>query len=194
MRNFSQHILHEEKEKTVVFTFGRMNPPSLGHEYLIQRLKQISKDSGTKHAYVFLSQSQDSDKNPLSFLEKHVLLSRTYPFVEFPKEKKINNPFAAFEYLYKKGFTRFIFVSGADREKEFRQRFDDMVKRQKMTNVDSFLVISVGARKGESDIENASATILRKAARENDFKTFKKYSPSQFRDLERYFKLVQSKL
>ena len=56
-----------EEEKTVYFTFGRMNPPTIGHEKLMTKL---SEKSGKNPYRVYLSHSQDAKKNPLSFNEK----------------------------------------------------------------------------------------------------------------------------
>ena len=63
--------LHEKisRDKTAVFTFGRMNPPTIGHEKLINKIKDVAN----KHRadwFVYLSSSQDSKKNPLSFDRK----------------------------------------------------------------------------------------------------------------------------
>ena len=56
-----------EEEKTVYFTFGRMNPPTIGHEKL---LDVLAKKSGKNPYRVYLSQSQDSKKNPLQYRDK----------------------------------------------------------------------------------------------------------------------------
>ena len=56
-----------EEEKTVYFTFGRMNPPTIGHEKL---LNSLSSRAGNNPYRIFLSQSQDKNKNPLSYKDK----------------------------------------------------------------------------------------------------------------------------
>ena len=61
--------LNEAKGKTAVLTFGRMNPPTIGHEVLAQKvIKTARQSSGTP--LIFLSHSSDPKKNPLSYEEK----------------------------------------------------------------------------------------------------------------------------
>ena len=56
-----------EEEKTVYFTFGRMNPPTIGHEKL---LNTLATKSGNNPYRVYLSQSTDKSKNPLAYKDK----------------------------------------------------------------------------------------------------------------------------
>ena len=53
--------------KKLVFTFGRMNPPTIGHGKLIGKL---AAKAGRNPYRIYLSQSQDSKKNPLSYTDK----------------------------------------------------------------------------------------------------------------------------
>ena len=60
----------EARGDTAVFTFGRFNPPTTGHEKLIDALgKQQSKNAGSL-MYVYPSHSQDAKKNPLPHARK----------------------------------------------------------------------------------------------------------------------------
>ena len=56
-----------EEEKTVYFTFGRMNPPTIGHEKL---LNSLAMKAGKNPYRIFLSQSEDPKKNPLPYQMK----------------------------------------------------------------------------------------------------------------------------
>ncbi len=51
--------------KTIVFAFGRMNPPTSGHGKLIQKVKQIAQRNRADHL-IIASHSQDKNKNPLT--------------------------------------------------------------------------------------------------------------------------------
>ena len=62
---FTQYLVEEQKE--VFFAFGRMNPPTVGHEKLIEKL---SKTAGGSAYRVYLSQSTDPKSNPLPYKEK----------------------------------------------------------------------------------------------------------------------------
>ena len=65
IKGFSQFLV--EEEKNVFFTFGRMNPPTIGHGLLIDKLASMSNRNPYR---IYLSQSQDSKKNPLSYNDK----------------------------------------------------------------------------------------------------------------------------
>ena len=53
------------RSKPVVFGFGRLNPPTIGHQKLIERVITIAKRvKGLPVLYV--SASQDKRKNPLT--------------------------------------------------------------------------------------------------------------------------------
>ena len=71
--SFSKFLVEEEKQ--VFFTFGRMNPPTIGHEKLLDKLAQSSRGSSCR---VYLSQSQDNKKNPLQYVEKVRLHARCF--------------------------------------------------------------------------------------------------------------------
>src|SRR6056300_1733227 len=58
--------IHEAKGKSVAFTFGRFNPPTIGHEKLINKVKSLP----TNDYKIYLSRSQDTKKNPLSPRDK----------------------------------------------------------------------------------------------------------------------------
>ena len=63
MKTFKQLI--EVKNSSAVFTFGRFNPPTTGHEKLIDALaRQQSKNAGSD-MFVYASHSNDPPKNPL---------------------------------------------------------------------------------------------------------------------------------
>jgi hypothetical protein len=62
---FSQYLV--EEEKVIYFTFGRMNPPTIGHGKL---LDVLAAKAGRNPYKIFLSQSQDPKKNPLSYTDK----------------------------------------------------------------------------------------------------------------------------
>ena len=63
------------RENTIVFTIGRMNPPTSGHMELIKTLMEKAYDLKEKKIYIILSHSQDSKKNPLKCSRKRELLT-----------------------------------------------------------------------------------------------------------------------
>ena len=55
-----------EAPKTVAFTFGRFNPPTIGHEKLINKLANIGADDYK----VYASHSQNPKRDPLQYTKK----------------------------------------------------------------------------------------------------------------------------
>ena len=52
-----------------VVTFGRMNPPTVGHQKVVDKVKAEATKQGAK-PYVYLSHSLDKKKNPLEYNTK----------------------------------------------------------------------------------------------------------------------------
>ena len=61
--------LKEASGKTAVFAWGRMNPITVGHEKLVDKVLEIARMSKAD-PMVFLSHTQDPKKNPLSYDDK----------------------------------------------------------------------------------------------------------------------------
>ena len=71
-------FLTEQKEKHAVLAFGRMNPPTTGHEVLVKKVHDVANEVGGSH-HVVLSHSQDAAKNPLSAEQKVKHAKRFFP-------------------------------------------------------------------------------------------------------------------
>ena len=65
---------HEQGQ--VVFTFGRFNPPTTGHEKLLDRTKLIA---GSSRYIIYPSQSQNQKKDPLPFALKVAYMRKMFP-------------------------------------------------------------------------------------------------------------------
>ena len=70
--------LVEARGDEVTFTFGRFNPPTIGHEKLMDATKKIGRNYR-----VYASHTQDANKNPLDYKSKVSYMKRM-----FPKHKK----------------------------------------------------------------------------------------------------------
>ena len=51
-----------EAKDTVVFAYGRFNPPTIGHEKVIEK---VTKIAGTNDYRIYPSHSQNPKKDPL---------------------------------------------------------------------------------------------------------------------------------
>ena len=73
-----QTFLTEKKGDTVIFTFGRFNPPTVGHEKLALAVVNVSKLRGGDF-FIYPSHTQDSNKNPLNQKEKIKYMKLMFP-------------------------------------------------------------------------------------------------------------------
>ena len=183
--------INEAKSKTIAFTFGRFNPPTIGHEKLIKKLASVRADE----MRIYISQSQDPKKNPLEPRQKlnymKSIFSRYSNQIMIPSSNVIINMITE---MYDEGFTHLKMVAGSDRVNEFKKLFttyNDVKSRHGYYNFDSIEVISAGER--DPDAEGASgmsASKMRAAAQDNDLETFEKGLPN-FKGVEKLFKDVR---
>ena len=187
--------IKEARGKSIVFTFGRFNPPTIGHGKLLDKMNSVRADVKR----VYLSKSEDSDKNPLKFRQKVSLMKRMFPrYSNTIVTSNSNQIFEIAVELYKQNFTDITMIVGSDRVREFEttlKKYNDVKARHGYYNFDSINVVSAGER--DPDAEGAtgmSASKMRSAAKSNDFTKFKQGLPSSFarsKDAEDMFKQVR---
>jgi hypothetical protein len=195
--SFSQYLV--EEERVVYSTFGRMNPPTIGHGTLLDALY---KKAGRNPYKVFLSQSHDAKKNPLTYSEKVKHLRKMFP--KYARSVMINNkvrtPIDVAVALYDEGYRNLVMVVGSDRVTEFEvtlNKYNGKEARHGFYNFKSIRVVSAGQRDPDAEgVEGASATKQRKAATDNDFITFSQGVPSSMnsKDAKRLFNDVRKGL
>ena len=166
----------EKTKGTLTIAFGRFNPPTTGHEKL---LDTVSKSSDDGDYVIVPSRSQDPKKNPLDTDTKVSIMRQMFPQ---HSERIVNDPqnrtiFDVLKKAHMDGYANVRIVGGADRQKEF----DKLVNNYngKMYQFDNVEVRSAGDRDPDSDdVEGMSASKQRKAAVENNFDAFYKGIPS----------------
>lgn len=173
--------------KKAIFAFGRMNPPTNGHEKLIDVVIDLAKKNNAT-PFIFISHTQDAKKNPLTSAQKmkYILLGIPHAEGVVVNNPSIRTPFEAIKHLENKGYSDIILVSGDDRVKEYKKSITPYINHpdpNKSFNLTSFKVVSAGKRDPDSDgVTGISASKMRQAAIENDFKTFKLGVPSNLSD------------
>ena len=191
MRKFKD--LTEAKE-TAAFTIGRFNPPTIGHEKVIDSLV---KKSGGNSTYIFPTHSQDSARNPLPHALKIAYMRKM-----FPKYKnnilvdKARNVFEIANTLYNKGHTSIICVVGSDRVREFEtllNKYNGVEgKKHGFYKFDSIKVISAGQRDPDADdVSGMSASKMRDAAKDGNKDLFLQGLPKGFRDGDKLYRDVR---
>lgn len=164
--------IKEQVGKTVVLGWGRMNPITVGHEKLVDKIQSVAKQNGATPA-VYLTHSQDKKKNPLMYNDKIALAKRAFGrVVQKTKAKTIMEVLAELQSKYK----NVILVVGSDRVKQF----DDLLKRYngKDYTFDSIKVVSAGDRDPDADdVSGMSASKMRTMASQGKPEEFKKGLP-----------------
>ena len=90
------------KNKKIVFTFGRFNPPTVGHLLLATRVKQEASRRGADHI-IYGSNSQDRKKNPLSARDKLRFMKKILKGFNIVISNTVITPFAVLDQLQKDG-------------------------------------------------------------------------------------------
>ena len=164
--------LFEAQTQTAVIAFGRMNPPTIGHQKLVDKIKSLPGDP-----YVFLSQSQKPKTDPLAFADKLRYAKFFFPEVTIgnPEVKTI---IQALQKISSMGYENLIYVAGSDRV----QAFEELINKYngQEYNFGNIQVVSAGERDPDADgAEGMSASKMRAAAAEGDLEAFKQGVPRQ---------------
>jgi hypothetical protein len=172
----------QEDKGTLTIAFGRFNPPTTGHEKLLDTVANIA-DKGEYRIYP--SRSNDPKKNPLDPDTKISMMRRMYPkhgerIVNDAGSKTI---FDVLKQAHADGYSGVNIVVGSDRQAEFQKlatKYNGDLYDFKNLNI-----VSAGERDPDAeDVTGMSASKLRKAAAEGDFETFRKGTPKSLDDKE----------
>lgn len=170
--------LQEAKSKTAVISWGRMNPPTIGHEKLANKVAATAK-SNNATPIIYLSHSQDAKKNPLSYEDKY-MFART-AFGSMIQKSNAKTIIQVMQELQNK-FTDVILVVGADRIAEFETLLNKY--NGKDFKLDSIKVVSAGDRDPDAEgVEGMSASKMRAAAAKGDADAFKSGLPKKLQKL-----------
>ena len=166
----------EKTKGTLTVAFGRFNPPTTGHEKLLDTVAANSDDGD----YIIIpSRSQDKKKNPLDADTKVSVMRQMFPQ---HSERIVNDPqnrtiFDVLKKAHMDGYAGVRIVGGGDRVAEFEKLSGNY--NGKLYQFDNLEVLSAGDRDPDGDdVSGMSASKQRKAAAEGDFTTFRKGVPS----------------
>tara|TARA_E500000178_G_scaffold152890_1_gene152726 strand:- start:32300 stop:35845 length:3546 start_codon:yes stop_codon:yes gene_type:complete len=179
-------------KKHIAFTFGRFNPPTIGHEKLVNKVASV----GANDYLIVPSGSNDPKKNPLKVNDKIRMMKNMYPRHQ-SKIKQIPGARTAIEVINKLNgkANEITMVVGSDRVREFEtllNKYNGVQARGTNYEFDKINIVSAGER--DPDAEGAmgmSASKMRDAAKNDDFISFKKGLPTSFRDKEKLYGLVR---
>ena len=188
--------LFEQAGKTAAVAFGRMNPPTIGHQKVVDA---ILKQKADAH-FLFVSQTHKPTgknktrlENPLPFDVKLGFIQQAFPNIDIG-DTSVGTAIGILQNLEKQGFENVIFVCGSDRVAAFTELFN---KQNGIDyNLKSIEIESSGARDPDAEgAEGMSASKMRAAAIADDFELFKTGLPAGLQgDAEEVFSAVRQGL
>jgi ribosomal protein S6--L-glutamate ligase len=154
MKTFSEASKNAKpKKKSVVFAFGRMNPPTTGHGVLVKTVMDEASKRSADH-FIFVSKSQDAKKNPLTHSQKVSYLRKLFPQGNFPLNKAAN-PYDAVLYLCELGYTDITMIAGSDQVEsykgiaKYKGKIAEKDPKKRKYSFDSYRVVQAGEERVE---------------------------------------------
>jgi hypothetical protein len=167
--------------KKAVIAFGRMNPPTVGHEKLAKKIESVARKEKAQ-AFLYLSHSQDKKKNPIDYNTKIRIAKKA--FGNMVTKSSSRNIIEILKEIQNKGFDSVIVVAGQDRVSEFEKLINKYNGRE--YTFEEVKIESAGARDPDAEgVEGMSASKLRDLAKKGEMETFKKGMPSKLTDSDK---------
>ena len=199
-----REFIAENTEKHAVMAFGRMNPPTTGHEVLVHKVKSVAKQVGGSH-HIILSHSQDAAKNPLTAAQKVKHAKRFFPDTNISlATKEEPNFLTQAAKLHKQGVTHLHMVAGSDRVAEYHKLLHKYngTHEGALFNFKKITLHNAGARDPDAEgTSGMSASKMRSHATSNNFDDFKQGIPKHvpehhakelFRDVRKGMNIKES--
>jgi predicted kinase len=164
-----------------VITWGRLNPVTIGHEKLVNKVKSEAKKRGAM-PHVFISHSQDAKKNPLDYNTKYNFARKAFgPVVTKSTSKTI---IQVLQEVEKMGHNEVVIIVGSDRVSEFKT-FTSKYNGKDYT-FDKLEVVSAGERDPDAEgVSGMSASKMRAVAQAGDYDSFKTGTPSRMSEKDK---------
>lgn len=179
---YYKQLIKELPSKKVVFAFGRFQPPTTGHELLVNAVKKIAATQKADHV-IFASRTQDKKGNPLPVDRKVYYLKRMFPNTNFAAANEDVRTFMEAAKALSKKYKNLVMVAGSDRVPEYKKLLDRY--NGDVFHFDTVEVVSAGERDPDADTASGmSGTKMREAAKKNDFNLFKKGLPHSLTELD----------
>ena len=176
-QNFMRQTGLKEGAKTTIFAYARMNPPTRGHEHLIQQVRQLAKEHNAGHV-IALSPSHGVD-NPLPAPLKFEYLKTLFPDINFFMKRSTAGFISSLCDAYEEGTDHIILVSGDDRMESYQTYLEALNGKDSFFHFKKISFVSAGARNPEGEgIEAVSGTRVRQYAADNKFVRFFEELPS----------------
>ena len=195
IRGFGQFL--EAKQQTAVFSFGRLNPPTTGHQKLLQKIIQTAKQQAG-YACLFVSHSQDPKKNPLTAKQKVAYIKKMFPKearqIEIKEDSSLRNAMDIATEL-NKYYDNLVMVVGSDRVRDFKNllnKYNGVDSKHGYYKYTNIQIVSAGERDPDAEgVAGMSASKMRAAAASGDYESFSLGLPSGFEGGKGLFKDIR---
>ena len=170
-------VLKEKPRKPVAFCYGRVNPPTIGHARLFNTLARASMGGDY---WIFLTHTQDPEKNPLDYNTKVDFVKAMFPqHADHVSTGGLRTIMQVLEFLYHNNYTDVTYVCGNDRLPTFTKLLNDyngLEGKPTYFKFNTINVVSSGPRDPDDDdvVAGISASAAREAAKKGKFDEFKK--------------------
>jgi len=173
----------------IVITYGRFNPPTIGHQKLIETVANLAANDTFR---IYATQSQDGKKNPLPFELKvkymRDMFNKYADNIVCAKKTLIK----IYVDIYDEGFRDITLVLGEDRlpsMHELLNKYNGVYNKcHGYYKFDLIRIISAGSRDNNADgVEGMSASKLRNYVRDRDYESFCNGLPADFTDSEKLY-------
>ena len=159
---------------TAVVSWGRFNPPTIGHEVVFKFGNEFAKQNKGDF-FIVPSKTVDNQKNPLTIQEKISYLNKIFPEYNsnITNSSQINTIIEVAKHFSSKGYKNFKLIVGSDRKSHFEEVLNKYNNKDYKFN--SIEIISAGERLDEGEgAASMSASKMRAAAIEGDIDSFMK--------------------
>ena len=165
---------------TLTMAFGRFNPPTVGHGKLLSAARKAAAGGDLK---IYPSRTQDPKKNPLDPDMKISFMKKMFPDYSdnIINDDEMRSIFNVLTTAGEQGYRNVNIVVGSDRQSEF----DNLAQKYNgdLYDFEQINVISAGVRDADSEgVEGMSASKMRKAVVDGDFKAFRRGTPKELDD------------
>ena len=169
-----------ETTETLTVAFGRFNPPTVGHGKLLAAAQKAAQGEDMK---IYPSRSQDPKKNPLDPDMKVGFMKKMFPDYadNIVNDDEMKSIFNVLTTADEGGYKNVNIIVGSDRQAEF----ENLATKYNgdLYNFENIRVISAGVRDADAEgVEGMSASKMRKAVVDGDFKAFRSGTPKELDD------------
>ena len=192
MKNFTDIKEISAKVNGVTFTFGRFNPPTIGHVKLAVKMKAVSAGNDV---LIFTSHTTDKKKNPLTNAQIRKFMNPMLPTGVNVVTSNARTIFEVLVSLYNSGYRSIRMVVGSDRVREFQTlltRYNGKTSAHGKYNFKSIKVGSAGERDPDAEgVAGMSASKMRQFVHAGQEEEFIQALPRGYRLGKQLYKAVQ---